>query len=142
MNRFCKALKALFGEPEVVISQNFGFEPELEVPKPPAPVKEVRVIEREILLGDPKKATLYMASVDTGERRTGSEYIGYRTSCTYSRAVMKQVFYTTCEQAHAAHPGSEVTAVELWRIGDKYITDLKVKEVTVEPKPKVAKGKR
>jgi hypothetical protein len=52
-------------------------------------------------------------------------------------------FYLTCEQAHLGHPGCEVSKTEAIKIGDRYFGGRRgLGEIKVQPKPKVAKGKK
>ena len=48
--------------------------------------------------------------------------------------------YLTCEQAHAEHPGRTVTQQRAIKIGTTYFLISLASEVSVQPKPKVAKG--
>jgi hypothetical protein len=92
-------------------------------------VREVEVVREQMILGTPEEVTLY--EVIKREHRV--------YSCGYDSVIAR---YLTCEQAHAEHPSRIVQAKRYWRIGSTYLSGLRVEHVTVEPKPKIAKGKR
>ena len=74
----------------------------------------------------------------------------YRAAWVRSRAGKSGVirdtveeYFHTCEQAHATHPGIAITTVIGFEIdGRTFIAPGAVTPIEVEPKPKVAKGKR
>lgn len=54
-----------------------------------------------------------------------------------------QTYYLTCEQAHLENPGCEVSKSDAIKVGDRYFGNRwGLYEITPQPKPKVAKGKR
>lgn len=90
---------------------------------------EPRVVTKTVtekLLGDAVEVTLYVA--------TSYECLGMYGG--YNRAL---AYYTTCQAAHAAHPGKQIVATKAWKVGRLYVDGLKVYEVNVQ-KPKRAKG--
>jgi hypothetical protein len=90
---------------------------------------EVREVVKEVtLLGTPEQVTLY-------EVIKSRDMMGYTIETTMAR-------FLACEQAHAEYPGQVVRAKPYYRIGDVYLTGLQVEPVYVQPKPKVAKGKK
>ena len=111
MNRFQKAWLALVGK----------LEPEVrEVPVP----------------GEAVKADLYRVSVpdkDSAKIETFGGTIYYMNH--------EPFYFSTCEQAHTAHPGLMVERVQAILVGGKHFVG-KVSPVIVQPKPKRAKGKR
>lgn len=50
--------------------------------------------------------------------------------------------FLTCSQALAECQGANVSAVKLWKIAGNYYNSPNLRAITVQPKPKVAKGKR
>lgn len=92
-------------------------------------VREVKVEIPTTILGTPEEVVLYEVVIP----RRGSYGITYEVA---------ECRYLTCEQAHAEHPGSRVVQKSYWRIGDVYLRGLQVERVEVQPKPKIAKGKR
>ncbi len=103
--------------------------------------KRERIIEVEVkvektvtetILGTPVKVDLY-ASIKTGWE-----------SCIWFSIPYEKVvgYYHTCEQAMDANPDLPVKKRTLWRVGDIYLSSLKVERVNVSPKPKVEKGKK
>lgn len=117
MNRISYALRVLLhGIPEL---------PQAEV------TREVEVP----IMGSAEPASVYSVQVKTG-KKVEHNY-GYSS---YLSDEYKTVYYATCEQAHAEHPDKAVTAVSVWRIGRSHVTDVRLTEIKVEPKPKRAKG--
>jgi hypothetical protein len=94
---------------------------------------EVREVVREVIrevpvFGEPGAIVLYRVT-------TKLWYEGYTTKCEYE-------YFATCEQAHATHPDTSVVNVKALRIGSECWVAEKLQAITVQPKPKVAKGKR
>jgi hypothetical protein len=88
---------------------------------------EVREIVRTVpVLGDASIATLYQ--VMRHNQNVDGEWI------------TESDFYTTCEQAHAAHPNSAVFKTKGIRVGKEYWVAEKLKQAHVTPKPKRPKG--
>jgi len=97
--------------------------------------KPGKEVERPVF-GEPVAVTLYSVWVPDTEG-------GYTESFSGKRHYFdgETRYYATCEQAHAEHPGSNVTAIQAIRVdGDLMVGKLTV--VKVQPKQKVAKGKR
>lgn len=111
----------------------FGWYITRELPEP-VTVKEVVT---ETLLGTPAPVTLYQALDPSGD----FPYYGLGYYPSFSPlADWHGQFFTSCEQAFAAHPQAKVDAVSGWCIGDDFVTGLKVERIKVQPKPKVDKG--
>lgn len=117
MSRIRNAWRALMGaEPEV-----------REV------VKEV--VKTETVLGSAEEATIYRVVEEEKVPEICAGYV-YVPGYTLLKPVAD---YTTCEQAHAEHPGKKVQAVKVYRVGRVYVTSLSVTKLDVK-KPKRAKG--
>jgi hypothetical protein len=114
MNRFSKAWLALTDrlEPEVILTERFFLTP-------------------------PHMVDLYAVSVpDT----TSENYGCYNGEVLWERYLDQ--YYATCEQAHASAGGSVVRVTKAIRVGDTYLVARDLKEVKLQPKPKVAKGRK
>lgn len=107
----------------------------------PEPVEVEKVVTKEItILGAPEKATLFLTQ-DPGYRRALGWPYGNVQNMPQP-AEWHGRYYLTCEQAFAECPGAEVHRVERWRVGEVFVSELKVETLVVQPKPKVPKGKR
>lgn len=128
MNRFRKAWLALTDalEPEI-------REVVTEVEKP---------VETTVYLyGSLEEVSLYVVKRRTGEMRSRSTP-GYRYTETHVEPVYETLYYATCEQAHSENPGEYVATAKVWRIGKDYVRSNKVEPIKLQPKPKVAKGRK
>lgn len=84
---------------------------------------EVPKLVTQTVLGTPEPVKLYRADTQT-----------------FAGPFPK--YYHSCAQALADNPGATVREVSLWKVGDIFLTGLRVTPVQVEPKPKRGKGKQ
>jgi hypothetical protein len=126
------------------------------------PAEVERVVEKvteRVILGTPAPVTVYRVNCpryESDNRLHGIRLQSwaacntFRLSASAPEAMPEHPkppawegqYFHTCEQAFAAHPGAKVTSVSGWKVGDEFVTGLEVRPLTVQPKPKVAKGKR
>lgn len=97
----------------------------------PEPVKETLLLP---IVGEAMEATLYAFEYGTYERT-------YTSSLNLSH-LRPMHYFLTCEQAHEAANGANVRQVKCIQIGATYFPIAYLGNgITVEPRPKVAKGR-
>lgn len=104
---------------------------------------EVKTVTERVevpVVGAAMVTPLYVVEHDSGETKTETVSYAYG-SFEREVPVLAYKYYATCEQAHASHPGLNVTQANTIRIGRQYFLVNSLSDIKVEPKPKVAKGK-
>ena len=111
--------------------------------------KRVEVFKDRVVFGTPAPVTVYRATCPQYE----SDFSSYYSRHAYSTVVLgvnkpapvKPLwdgdYFATCEAAFAAHPGAKVISISGWRIGDQFVTGLHAFPITIQGKPKIAKGR-
>jgi len=100
-------------------------------------LEPVVVVKEKHILGSPQLVDLYAVTVpDTN----GEKYVQMDGHVLWQR--WQDHYYTTCEQAHASADGKPVRVVRAILVGDSYLRADELKEITIQPKPKVAKGRK
>ena len=102
-----------------------------------APAVRVERVEVPVV-GDAMITTLYSVYRRTGRQKREVSPSGD----WYDAPEYKHKYYATCEQAHEANPDHSVARVNAVRVGRAYFLVENTKGIKVEPRPKVAKGKR
>jgi len=129
MNRFCKAWLALTGR----------LEPEVRVECSIPTVKTV--VETEYVYGEPEEVEVFKAEDPRAGFFRGAIVIG--ESFETKAASWHGRYFASCEQAFAECPGARVNSVTIYRIDGKYFERFeKLKPIKLQPKPKVAKGRK
>jgi hypothetical protein len=111
---------------------------EIEIVREVTVEKEAeRIVEREVFVhGEAVEVDLY-------EARDPVLRLAMTTmSYGYTPAIWHGKIYASCDQAFAECHGAEVVSRKVWRIGSRYFESPKLVRLSVQPKPKIAKGKR
>jgi hypothetical protein len=90
------------------------------------------------VIGEASRVKLYRVRVPS-IRKVEKPESDYQVLLMNSLA-MDVRYYLTCAQAHAEHPGREVTEAEAVTVGGQFFAVDAFKAVKPEPKPKRAKG--
>lgn len=112
---------------------------------------EVEKFVDRVVLGTPAPITVYRATCAQYESDERSYANARSLFGLYGSQVSLPIkptppaweghYFASCEHAFAAHPGAKVKAVSGWRIGDHFVMGLHAFPITIQGKPKVAKGR-